>query len=81
MINLKFIIGRRPQRGKVNWLSALGAFEIRECDRMRVINPSLKGQFMIGFVGKFTINLSLADHIGLGKSVSRGFGTSEKVLP
>lgn len=49
-----------------------------DCSRLTSIKTSLKGQAMIGFVGKFTVNLTLADCIGLGKSVSRGFGTVER---
>ena len=48
-----------------------------DCSRLTSIKTSLKGQGMIGFVGKFTVNLTLPDYIGLGKSVSRGFGTVE----
>jgi hypothetical protein len=38
------------------------------------MKTTLKGQVMIGFVGKFQMNVKLPDLIGLGKSVSRGFG-------
>ncbi len=34
---------------------------------------------MIGFVGTFRINFHIPDHAGLGKSVSRGFGTVERI--
>ena len=34
-----------------------------------------KNQPMIGFTGRFSTNVQLPDFIGLGKSVSRGFGT------
>jgi len=47
------------------------------------IKPSkatLKGKSMIGFKGVFKTNFMLPDHIGLGKSVSRGFGTIQKIL-
>lgn len=50
-----------------------------DCRRLASIKTSLKGQGMIGFVGKFTVNLTLPDHLGLGKSVSRGFGTIVRV--
>jgi len=30
---------------------------------------------MIGFLGKFQVNFNIPDYLGLGKSVSRGFGT------
>ncbi|MEX1026455.1 MAG: CRISPR-associated endonuclease Cas6 [Candidatus Paceibacterota bacterium] len=49
-----------------------------DCTTLTSIKTSLKGQGMIGFVGKFTVNLTLPDSIGLGKSVSRGFGTVER---
>lgn len=38
------------------------------------IKTTLKGQGMIGFIGKFRMNVRLPELIGLGKSVSRGFG-------
>ena len=40
---------------------------------------SLKGVPMIGFSGSFSVNFDLPDYIGLGKSVSRGFGTIVKL--
>lgn len=47
------------------------------------IKPSkatLKGKSMTGFKGVFKTNFMLPDHIGLGKSVSRGFGAIQKIL-
>src|SRR5699024_2155508 len=37
-----------------------------------------KGQKMMAFSGNFIVNALLPDGIGLGKSVSRGFGTIKK---
>ncbi|MDQ3019789.1 MAG: DNA repair protein [Bacteroidota bacterium] len=37
-----------------------------------------KGNDMLAFAGRFTTNVTLPDYIGLGKSVSRGFGTIVK---
>ena len=34
---------------------------------------------MIAFSGRFTANVLLPDFIGLGKSVSRGFGAIQKI--
>jgi hypothetical protein len=34
---------------------------------------------MTGFEGTFAVNFELPDLIGLGKSVSRGFGTVKQV--
>lgn len=39
----------------------------------------LKGVGMTGFKGTFSVNFELPDYIGLGKSVSRGFGTIKRV--
>jgi hypothetical protein len=39
------------------------------------IKTTLKGKGVVGFVGKFQINLKLPEYLGLGKSVPRGFGT------
>ncbi len=52
---------------------------IADCRRLKPIKTTLKGKRMIAFVGKFSLNLNLPDHIGLGKSVSRGFGTIERI--
>lgn len=36
---------------------------------------TLKGKTMIGFTGIFKTNFIIPDYLGIGKSVSRGFGT------
>jgi len=41
---------------------------------------NLKGQQMIGFTGYFKVNFELPDYIGLGKSVSRGYGSVKKLI-
>ncbi|WP_304511762.1 CRISPR-associated endonuclease Cas6 [Desulfobacula sp.] len=41
---------------------------------------TLKSQQMIGFKGMFKTNFIVPDHMGLGKSVSRGFGSVKKIL-
>lgn len=46
-----------------------------DCSKLSSFNTTLKGQSMIGFVGAFQTNMDLPDLLGLGKSVSRGFGT------
>lgn len=38
-----------------------------------------KNKRMLAFEGMFTTNLRLPDYIGLGKAVSRGFGTIRKI--
>ena len=39
----------------------------------------IKGIKHIGFVGEFKVNFDIPDYLGLGKSVSKGFGTIKKV--
>jgi len=40
----------------------------------------LKGKSMTGFTGIFKTNFCLPDYLGLGKSVSRGFGVVRRVI-
>jgi hypothetical protein len=46
---------------------------------LQPVETRLKGVKMLGFLGTFRINFALPDRIGIGKSVSRGFGTLEGV--
>jgi hypothetical protein len=69
-----------------NCLAFAGAFGRRVETRLSAdalgLRPSptrLKGVPMLGFLGSFRINFQLPDRIGVGKSVSRGFGTVEQV--
>lgn len=41
---------------------------------------NLKGKTMIGFTGMFKTNFIIPDGLGIGKSVSRGFGTVRSVI-
>ncbi|MFQ6084425.1 MAG: CRISPR-associated endonuclease Cas6, partial [Candidatus Aminicenantia bacterium] len=45
---------------------------------LREVKIYLKGIPMIGFLGTFSVNFNIPDYWGLGKSVSRGFGTIKK---
>jgi len=45
------------------------------CQPLTSIKTTVDGHGMIGFVGRFQINLKLPDYLGLGKLVARGFGT------
>ncbi|MDZ7262790.1 MAG: CRISPR-associated endonuclease Cas6 [candidate division KSB1 bacterium] len=64
-----------------NVLSAAKSLGIMLAEQIEVrpflkpIRVHFKGKSMIGFNGTFRANLHLPDLIGLGKSVSRGFGT------
>lgn len=42
------------------------------------IPTSLKGTPMLGFLGNFSVNFEIPDYWGIGKSVSRGFGTVKR---
>jgi len=45
------------------------------------MQTNLKGVPMLGFRGRFRINFAVPELLGLGKSVSRGFGTVERIQP
>ncbi len=42
---------------------------------LKEVKTSLKGTSMLGFLGTFSVNFEIPDYFGIGKSVSRGFGT------
>ncbi len=48
--------------------------------KMREVKTSLKGTPMLGFLGAFSVNFEIPDYWGIGKSVSRGFGTVKRVV-
>lgn len=48
---------------------------VADCSSLRQITTTLKGIKLIGFTGQFSVNFLLPHLAGLGKSVSRGFGT------
>jgi len=47
--------------------------------KMKEIKTSLKGTPMLGFLGTFSVNFDIPDYWGIGKSVSRGFGTVKRI--
>ena len=49
----------------------LGMLKRRKCE--------VKGTPFIGFLGAFMVNFQIPDYMGLGKSVSRGFGTVKRL--
>lgn len=61
-----------------HWLSR--DQEIKSEIRVKEQQVNLKGKPMIGFSGVFKTNFLIPDHLGIGKSVSRGFGAVERVL-
>ena len=52
---------------------------VADASGLRPLTTRLKGIEMLAFLGTFRINFHLPNHIGIGKSVSRGFGTVERV--
>lgn len=46
---------------------------------LKEYNINFKNQSMTAFKGSFKVNFKIPDYLGLGKSVSRGFGTIIKV--
>jgi hypothetical protein len=80
---------RRALLGRVlvgNCLSLAKAFGHRVSGRLAAdvsgLRPQaarLKGVEMLGFVGTFRVNFQVPHRAGIGKSVSRGFGTVERV--
>lgn len=46
--------------------------------KMREVKATLKGTPMLGFLGDFSVNFEIPDYWGVGKSVSRGFGTVKR---
>ena len=48
--------------------------------QLKKIKTNFKGKQMIGFKGIFKTNFRIPDGLGLGKSVSRGFGTIKCLL-
>ena len=51
-----------------------------DASRLRPHMAHLKGVAMLAFVGIFRVNFLIPDRAGIGKSVSRGFGTVERVV-
>lgn len=46
---------------------------------VKEVPTKLKGTPMLGFLGTFSVNFEIPDYWGIGKSVSRGFGTIKRV--
>ena len=85
----KYLESKREQRRELlrrtligNILSASKGLDYVVLDDIRLVIGRLrrhkcmiKGTPFIGFLGGFMVNFTIPDFIGLGKSVSRGFGT------
>ncbi len=53
--------------------------EIKLDTQLRQVHSSFKGREIIAFRGEFIVNFNLPDLLGIGKSVSRGFGTVKRI--
>jgi len=60
------------------WLSQDQKIKIDH--KLKEIKVNLKGKSMTAFTGIFKTNFCLPDYLGLGKSVSRGFGAFKRIL-
>ncbi len=48
---------------------------------VRPLKQRLKNVNVMAFAGMFHVNFQIPDYLGIGKSVSRGFGTVRQILP
>ena len=53
--------------------------EIKVEFKLRKVSSSFKGIRIPAFKGKFRVNFNIPNYLGIGKSVSRGFGTVKKI--
>lgn len=60
------------------WLSR--GQKIKIDHKLKEVKVNLKGKSMTGFNGIFKTNFCLPDYLGIGKSVSRGFGSLKRIL-
>lgn len=58
-------------------------YEIKEKLKVEInlfpIKTILKGNYFVGFRGKFKVNFFIPEFLGLGKEVSRGFGVVKRI--
>lgn len=74
----KVLIGNIISMSKSLGYTVPGPIEA-EMHHLKEVTTSLKGTPMLGFLGSFSINFDIPDYWGIGKSVSRGFGTVKRV--
>jgi len=53
--------------------------EIKVFIKLNPLKVNFKNNEMLAFSGEFLINFKIPDFLGIGKSVSRGFGTVERI--
>ncbi|MGB2727026.1 MAG: CRISPR-associated endonuclease Cas6 [Halobacteriota archaeon] len=72
------LIGNIPSASKGLDYVVLEEIKV-EIGRLRQRKCEIKGTAFIGFLDRFMANFVIPDYMGLGKSVSRGFGTVRRV--
>ena len=53
--------------------------QIKAWINLKPVHVKLKNIDMIAFIGRFKVNFKIPDYLGIGKSVSKGFGTVKKI--
>ena len=74
----KILIGNIISMSKSLGYTVPAPIEAR-IQHLKEVKTSLKGTPMLGFLGNFSVNFEIPDYWGIGKSVSRGFGTVKRV--
>ena len=73
----RVLIGNMISLSKALGYTVPGRIMVSADTRLRLIK--LKGLDMSGFTGFFAANFLIPDFVGIGKSVSRGFGTVQQI--
>ena len=74
----KILIGNIQSMSKSLGYTVLASIEAKIIE-LKEVQRKLKGNPMLGFLGTFSVNFEIPDYWGIGKSVSRGFGTGKKL--
>jgi len=72
--NVKFKCTKQP---KVAYNYTMGLYVVESLS-LQEHKTLLKSTPMLGFLGTFSVNFEIPDYWGIGKSVSRGFGTVKR---
>jgi len=74
----KILVGNIISMSKGLGYTVFGPIEANIIE-LKEVRTSLKGTPMLGFLGTFSVNFEIPDYWGIGKSVSRGFGTIKRI--
>ncbi len=77
------LLNRTIVGNMLSMLKGIGVFADQQIDANVTITGEREARFknnrMLSFTGRFSTNLVLPEHIGLGKQVARGFGTISQI--